>query len=36
MRCERVAPEACWNLLLGVNEAEVGDVVMFAVAGRLR
>jgi Xaa-Pro aminopeptidase len=32
MRCERVAREASWNLVLGVTEAEVGDVVMFAVA----
>ena len=39
MRCERVALEASWNRLLGVTEAEVGDVVMFAVAdvgGELR
>ena len=32
MRCERVDLEASWNRLLGVTEAEVGDVVMFAVA----
>jgi hypothetical protein len=32
MRCERVALEASWSLLLGVTEAEVGDVVMFALA----
>ncbi len=31
MRCERVALEASWNLLLGVTEAEVGDVFVFAV-----
>ena len=39
MRCERVALEASWNRLLGVIEAEVGDVVKFAVAdvgGELR
>jgi Xaa-Pro aminopeptidase len=39
MRCERVARGASWNRLLGVTEAEVGDVVMFAVAdvgGELR
>jgi hypothetical protein len=39
MRCERVALEASWSLLLGVAEAEVGDVVKFAVAdvgGELR
>ncbi len=39
MRCERVALEASWNRLLGVTEAEVGDVVKFAVAdvgGELR
>ena len=39
MRCERVALAASWNLLLGVTEAEVGDVVMFAVTdvgGELR
>ena len=39
MRCERVALEAPWNRLLGVIEAEVGDVVKFAVAdvgGELR
>jgi hypothetical protein len=38
MRYERVALEASWNLLLGVTEAEV-DEVMFAVAdvgGELR
>jgi hypothetical protein len=31
MRCERVARDASWNLVLGVTEAEVGDVFMFAV-----
>jgi Xaa-Pro aminopeptidase len=39
MRRERVALEASWNLLVGVTEAEVGDVVMFALAdvgGELR
>ena len=39
MRCERVALETTWNLLLGVTEAEVDDVVMFALAdvgGELR
>ena len=39
MRCERVALEASRNRLLGVTEAEVGDVVKFAVAdvgGELR
>ena len=39
MRCERVALEASWNRLLAVTEAEVGDVVKFAVAdvgGELR
>jgi hypothetical protein len=39
MRCERVALEASWSLLFGVTEAEVGDVVMFAVTdvgGELR
>ena len=39
MRCERVALEAPRNRLLGVTEAEVGDLVEFAVAdvgGELR
>ena len=39
MRCERVALEAPRNRLLGVTEAEVGDLVKFAVAdvgGELR
>ena len=39
MRCERVALDASWNRLLGVSEAEVCDVVKFAVAdvgGELR